>query len=176
MDGALYLADVLGRLGEARATCEAALAQVPRERWTLRLDPEANSLATLMAHLSGNMLSRWTDFLTSDGEKADRNRDAEFEDPADPAPEALLERWERGWTCLLGAVGALAPSDLERTVLIRSRPHTVVQALNRQLAHYAYHTGQLVFLAKHLSGATWHSLSVPRHGSAAFNAALGQEV
>ena len=141
------------------------------ERWTLRLDPESNSLATLMLHLSGNMLSRWTDFLTTDGEKADRDRDAEFEDPGTFDPVALRDRWERGWACLFGTLEGLTAAELDRTVTIRHEPHTVLEAINRQLAHYPYHAGQLVFLAKHLRRDSWQSLSVARGGTGAYNAA-----
>lgn len=172
MNGDRYLSDALKRFREAKAQCDRALAQVPEDRWTHRLDPDSNSLATLMLHLSGNMLSRWTDFLTSDGEKSDRDRDAEFEDPSDLDPAALHARWERGWACLFGALEGLAAEDLDRTVTIRKEPHTVLEAINRQLAHYPYHAGQLVFLAKHLAGGPWQTLSVARGGSRAFNASL----
>lgn len=175
MDGTRYLADALARFREARGQCERALAQVPFERWNLRLDPESNSLATLILHLSGNMRSRWTDFLASDGEKPGRDRDSEFEDPAGLDQDALLARLDQGWACLFAALEPLTEADLDRTVTIRSRPLRVVEAINRQLAHYAYHTGQLVFLAKHLAPGPWQSLSIPRKGSAAFNAAMGHE-
>ena len=172
MDGTAYLDDAVKRFREAQAQCDKALAQVPFELWSRRLDPESNSLVTLMMHMAGNMLSRWTDFLASDGEKPDRDRDAEFEDPATLSREALLARWSRGWTCLFDTMTSLTASDLDRTVIIRSQPLGVVEAINRQIAHYAQHAGQIVFLAKHLSGGQWKTLSVPRHGSAAFNAAL----
>jgi hypothetical protein len=145
---------------------------VPYERWNQRLDPGSNSLLTLMLHLSGNMLSRWTDFLVADGEKPDRNRDAEFEDPASLKRDELLDRWGRGWSCLFQALEGLEQADLERTVMIRSQPHSVVEAINRQLTHYAYHAGQMVFLAKHLAPGPWRTLSVPRGGSAALNARM----
>jgi hypothetical protein len=172
MDGSIYLADARKRFREAKSQCDGALAQVPFERWGLRLDPEANSLVTLMLHLSGNMLSRWTDFLTTDGEKPSRARDDEFEDPAGLSQEALLARWERGWACLFQAMEELTEADLDRTVTIRTRPLTVVEAVNRQLAHYGYHAGQVVFLAKHLAPAPWRTLSIPRHGSVAFDEKL----
>jgi hypothetical protein len=171
MNGMRYLEDVTARFREARMQCDRALGQVPFASWGQRLDPESNSLTTLVLHLSGNMISRWTDFLTADGEKPDRDRDAEFEDPEGLTQEALLERWARGWTCLFEALSALGESDLERQVTIRSQPHSVVEAINRQLAHYALHTGQIVFLAKHLAGGQWRTLSIPRGGSAAWNAA-----
>ena len=171
MNGARYIEDVTARFREARAQCDRALAQVPFALWGQRLDPESNSLTTLVLHLSGNMISRWTDFLTADGEKPDRDRDSEFEDPEGLSQEALLERWSRGWTCLFDALSALTESDLERQVTIRAQPHSVVEAINRQLAHYALHTGQIIFLAKHLAGGQWRTLSIPRGGSAAWNAA-----
>ena len=169
MNGDRWLADVSQRFRELKSQCDRALAQVPFERWGDRLDPGSNSLVTLMLHLSGNMRSRWTDFLVSDGEKPGRDRDAEFEDAALDHGE-LLARWEAGWECLFGALAGLGDADLERPVLIRAEAHPVFAAIDRQLAHYAVHTGQLVLLAKHMSGPAWTTLSVPRGGSAAFNA------
>ncbi len=174
MNGAAYLADAIKRFQEAQAQAERALAQVPFEFWGHRLDPESNSLTTLMLHLSGNLRSRWTDFLQSDGEKPDRDRDSEFEDPATLTEQALRAQWAEGWACLFTALGSLAEADLERTITIRAQPHSVMEAINRQLAHYPYHVGQLVFLAKLLSTGPWQTLSVPRQGSVAFNEALRQ--
>ncbi len=171
MDGDAYLADVVKRFREIRQQCEGALAQVPFERWSERLDPGSNSLVTLVLHLSGNMLSRWSGFPDADGEKAGRDRDAEFEDST-VSREELMARWERGWACLFDALAPLRDADLGRTVTIRAQPHTVVQAIQRQLAHYAQHAGQVVFLAKHLTGPAWRTLSVPRGGSAALNERL----
>jgi len=168
VNGAVYLADVKKRFREARTQCDGALAQVPYERWSYRLDQGSNSLETLMLHLSGNMLSRWSDFLSSDGEKPTRDRDTEFEDAA-LTHEQLLARWEEGWGCLFGAIASLTPEDLDRVVLIRSQPHSVIEAINRQLAHYAHHDGQMIFLAKHLARDDWKTLSVPRGGSRSFN-------
>jgi hypothetical protein len=159
--GAAYLADAAKRFREAKRQADGALGQVPFERWHERLDPESNSLATLVLHVSGNQLSRWTDFLTTDGEKPDRNRDAEFED-ASLTREALLARWERGWTTLFAALDALGEDDLLRTVTIRAESQSVVEAINRQIAHYALHVGQMLFLAKHLAGPAWRSQSIPR--------------
>lgn len=175
MDGNAYLADAIRRFQETRQQCDAAMAQVPRELWSKRIDPESNSIVTLVLHLAGNMLSRWTDFLTTDGEKADRNRDAEFEDPDALSHDALLARWEKGWACLFAALDGIGGDDLERTVVIRSKPHSVVEAINRQLTHYAYHSGQLVFLAKHLAGPGWKTLSIARRASADFNAKMMNE-
>lgn len=159
--GAAYLTDAVQRFREAKRQADGALAQVPFERWHERLDPESNSLVTLMLHIAGNQVSRWTDFLTSDGEKPDRNRDAEFED-ARLTREQLLARWERGWMALFEALAALGEQDLARTVTIRAEPHAVVGAINRQIAHYALHVGQMLFLAKHLAGPAWRSQSIPR--------------
>lgn len=125
-----------------------------------------------MKHIAGNMLSRWTDFLTSDGEKPDRNRDMEFVIESQTTKAELLAYWERGWNCLFGALAPLRPEDFDKTVLIRGQQHTIVQAINRQLTHYSYHIGQLVFLAKHFRSAQWQSLSIPRNRSAEFNAYL----
>jgi hypothetical protein len=168
MDGDAWLADVTTRFRGTKENYDRALAQVPYERWSHRLDPGSNSLVTILLHVSGNMASRWTDFLTSDGEKPGRDRDTEFEDLAISQAE-LLERWERGWATLFGALAGLKDADLSRTVFIRAQPLTVFQAIDRQLAHYAYHAGQVVFLAKHFAGESWDTLSVPRHGSAALN-------
>lgn len=164
-----YLIDVTRRFRELKQYGERAIRQVPEELWGVRIDPETNSIVTLLLHLSGNMISRWTDFLTTDGEKPGRDRDAEFEDPAGLPQEALLARWARGWDCLFDALAGLTAADLGRTVTIRGQPQTVLEAINRQLMHYASHTGQIVFLSKHLAGARWQTLSIPRRGSAAFH-------
>ena len=169
--GALYRADVLKRFRETKKGADGALSQVPYERWHERLDEGSNSLVTLMLHISGNQLSRWTDFLNSDGEKPGRDRDAEFED-GDLTREAVLERWEQGWDTLFAAIESLADEDLLRRVTIRQEPHFVVEAINRQLAHYALHVGQMLFLAKHLAGERWRSQSIPRRGSAEWKAAM----
>ncbi|HTV58235.1 MAG TPA: DUF1572 domain-containing protein [Verrucomicrobiae bacterium] len=150
---------------------DRAIAQVPDDALFAVLDPESNSIAIIVKHLAGNMLSRWTDFLTSDGEKPNRNRDSEFEAP--PATRAdLLAVWESGWTCLFSALESLTDSDLSRTILIRTEPHSVLQAINRQIAHYSYHVGQIVFLARHLAGGQWTSLTIPRGHSVSFNASV----
>ena len=124
------------------------------------LDPEANSIAVLMKHIAGNMRSRWTDFLTTDGEKPDRDRDREFE--AEETRAATLARWNDGWDCTFRGLSALSPADLDRTVSIRGEAHSVVQAINRQLTHYAAHVGQIVLLAKHYAGVKWQTLSIPK--------------
>lgn len=147
---------------------ERAMAQVSDEQLFAVLDGEANSIAIVVKHMAGNMRSRWTDLLTTDGEKPTRNRDSEFVDPA-PTREALLGEWEHGWTTLFGALEPLADADLARTITIRGEAHSVMQAINRQLAHYPYHVGQIVLLAKHFASDHWQSLSVPRNQSAEFN-------
>ncbi|MCG3191821.1 MAG: DUF1572 domain-containing protein [Thermoanaerobaculia bacterium] len=172
MDASNYLRDVSARFVEAKAQADGALAQVPVELWFHRLDPESNSLATLILHLSGNMKSRWTDFLTTDGEKPDRHRDSEFEDLESEDGVALTARWEEGWSLLFSVLRDLGPEQLDLPVRIRSQTLTVASALNRQLTHYSYHVGQMVFLAKHLARGQWQTLSVPRGGSERFNREL----
>jgi hypothetical protein len=147
---------------------DGALAQVSDSDLTRTLDPEMNSIAIVMKHMAGNMLSRWTDFLTTDGEKPTRNRDSEFEDPPATRTE-LLALWERGWTCLFHALDPLTDTDLTRTITIRGEAHSVMQAINRQVAHLSYHCGQIVVLAKHFRSSNWKSLTVPRNESEAFN-------
>lgn len=175
MNGSAYLADAIKRFRESKSQCDRAMAQVPFETWTRQIDPGSNSIATIMLHLSGNMLSRWTDFLTSDGEKPTRDRDGEFENPASMTREALLERWESGWACLFGALESLTEADLDRTITIRSQPIPVVGAINRQIAHYALHTGQVILLAKHFAGASWQTQSVARGASKAFHEEMKRE-
>jgi hypothetical protein len=148
---------------------EGAIAQLKDEELFITLDPEANSVAIIVKHLSGNMRSRFTDFLTSDGEKPDRHRDQEFELNAQTTRAEVVRWWEQGWACVLSAIESLKPEDVTRTVTIRGEPHTVLQAINRQIAHYAYHVGQIVFLAKHLRSSEWKSLSIPRGKSEEFN-------
>lgn len=133
------------------------------------LDVESNSIAVVVKHMAGNMRSRWTDFLTTDGEKPDRNRDSEFEAPAATRGE-LMEQWNAGWGYVFGALEPLTDADLRKTIYIRGEAHSVLQAINRQIAHYSYHIGQIVFLAKHFGCDNWKSLSVPRKQSAVFNA------
>jgi len=165
----LYLKDVVDQFRKLKGLGDKALAQVRDEDLFVTLDPESNSLAILIQHMAGNLLSRWTDFLNSDGEKPSRDRDSEFV-LVSKTREELLARWEEGWRCLFQAVAALSEEDLAMTVLIRAEPHSVIKAINRQLTHYGYHVGQIVFLAKHFASAHWQTLSVPRGGSAAFNA------
>jgi uncharacterized damage-inducible protein DinB len=147
---------------------EGAMAQVTDEQLTATLDPEMNSIAQIAKHMAGNMRSRWIDFLTSDGEKPTRNRDSEFEEPPMTRAE-LMATWNEGWSCLFGALDGLTDADLTRTITIRGEAHSVMQAINRQVAHYSYHCGQIIFLAKHLQSSNWTCLSVPRKRSEDFN-------
>jgi hypothetical protein len=165
-----HILDEVGRqMRGHKRLAEGALGQVADEQLTVTLDPESNSLAILIKHIAGNMHSRFTDFLTTDGEKPDRHRDQEFELTGSPTREDLMRRWQQGWACVFTALDSLKPDDLMRTVYIRQEPHTVLQALNRALAHYAFHIGQIVFLAKHLRSHEWKTLSVPRGKSEEFN-------
>lgn len=163
-----YLADSLYVFRYYKNLAGKAMAQVSDEQLLTALDGEMNSIALIVKHMAGNMRSRWTDFLTSDGEKPNRQRDTEFMDP--PATrEAVLALWDEGWQCVFGALEPLTEADLQRTVTIRGEPHSVMQAINRQIAHYSYHCGQIVFLAKHLKHDAWESLSIPRLKSSEFN-------
>lgn len=163
-----YIADAIRVFRMYKRLGEGALGQTPDEALTTALDSESNSIAIIVKHMAGNMRSRWTDFLTTDGEKADRHRDTEFESPAATRAE-LMGQWEVGWKCVFDALEPLTEADLGRTVLIRNEPHSVMQAVNRQLAHYSYHVGQIVFLAKHFASDHWTTLSVPRGKSAEIN-------
>ena len=161
-----YLDDALRRFRDYKKLAERAFAQISDEEFFRTLDEESNSIAINMKHMAGNMISRWTDFLTTDGEKPERNRDLEFVMLPETSKNDMLAYWERGWQCVFEAVEPLKPEDLMRTIRVRGQDHTVVQAINRQLAHYAYHVGQIVFLAKHFKSSEWQSLSVPRNKSA----------
>src|SRR5215470_8713836 len=163
-----YLEDSLSLFRFYKKLAEGAIEQVSDEDLFVALDEEMNSIAILMKHMAGNMRSRWTDFLTSDGEKPDRNRDSEFVAPPESRAQ-LMEIWNEGWGRVFQALEPLSDSDLERKITIRGEPHSVMQAVNRQIAHYSYHCGQIVFLAKHFKGSHWRTLSVPRNKSADFN-------
>ena len=163
-----YLEDSLALFAYYKKLAERAMAQVTDEQLFACIDGESNCIAVIVKHMAGNMRSRWADFLTSDGEKPGRNRDSEFEDPP-AARSALLATWESGWACLFSALQPLTDADLARVITIRGEKHSVMQAINRQLAHYPHHVGQIVLLAKHFAGDSWQSLSVPRRGSAEFN-------
>ena len=168
-----YLDDVIARFEELRKGADKAIAQIQPQQLFEALDPESNSIAITMKHLSGNMRSRWRDFLTTDGEKPDRDRDTEFEKYESDTPESLNERWIAGWKYLFDALKGLTPDDLNRTVMIRNEPHYVYQAINRQLTHYGIHVGQIVFMAKHLASDHWKSLSIPRGKSQEVNKQKG---
>jgi hypothetical protein len=168
--GTHYLADSIASLRSYKKLADKALAQLSEDEFFIMLDKEANSVAVIMKHLAGNMFSRWTDFLTTDGEKPNRNRDLEFVIEPKTGKDDLLAYWEQGWQCVFAALEPLTAADLERKVLIRGEEHTVLQAINRQLMHYANHIGQIVFLAKHFRSGDWQSLSIPRNRSAEFTA------
>ena len=164
-----YLSSVLKQFTYYKQLADKTVEQVPEEKLFWQFNPESNSMATVMKHLAGNMLSRWTDFLTTDGEKDFRKRDAEFLNDM-PDKQAVLEYWEKGWTCLFQALEGLNEEHLQQIVYIRNMGHTVVEAINRQLAHYAYHVGQMVFLGKIIQDEAWDSLSIPRGKSDQYNA------
>jgi hypothetical protein len=168
-----YLADSLAVFRQCKTLAERGMEQISDEQLFAPLDEESNSIAIIVKHIAGNMRSRWTDFLTTDGEKADRNRDSEFVDPPD-SRAALLEVWEEGWNRVFNALEPLSQADLGRRVTIRGEAHSVMQAINRQLAHYASHCGQIVMLAKHFKGAEWKSLSIPKNKSAQFTAQVAR--
>ena len=170
--GTHMLADAIGEFRKYRGMAERAMDQIDDESFFRTLDSEANSIAILVKHMAGNMRSRWRDFLTSDGEKADRHRDSEFIIEAGETRESLMLRWEDGWQLLFDALEPLSGDDLLRTVLIREEPHTVIEAINRQLTHYSYHVGQIVMLTKHARSTEWQTLSIPRGQSEQFNARM----
>lgn len=165
--GRHYLDTAVATFESQKRLAEQAMAQLEPADFHKTLDPEMNSVAVIVQHLAGNMNSRWRDFLTSDGEKPDRRRDEEFVDGSADA-EALMRFWEAGWATLFAALRDLTPQDLLRTVTIRGRAHSVLEAIERQMSHYAQHVGQIVFLAKHLKSADWQTLSIPRGKSKAF--------
>lgn len=163
-----YIEDSLSLFRFCKKQAEGAMEQVSDEELFVTLDEEMNSIAIIAKHMAGNMRSRWTDFLTSDGEKPNRNRDSEFIEP--PKTRAgVMKMWNDGWNCVFGALEPLTDAELERQVSIRGEPHSVMQAINRQIAHYSYHVGQIIFLAKHFKSSEWKSLTVPRNKSAEFN-------
>jgi len=163
-----YIEDSLSLFRQYKSLAERAMAQLPDDRLFAALDGESNSIAIIVKHMAGNMRSRWTDFLTTDGEKPDRHRDTEFE--AGPETrEGLLHMWEEGWQHVFTALEPLTDADLGRTVLIRGEPHSVMQAINRQVAHYSNHIGQIILLAKHYAGDGWTAVTIPRKRSAEYN-------
>ena len=167
-----YFEDALSSLRSGKKLADKAIAQLKDEEFFVTLDQESNSIAVIMKHMAGNMFSRWTDFLNSDGEKPNRNRDMEFVIEPHTTKDDVIDYWERGWKCVFEALEPLRPEDLEKTVKIRGEEHTIVEAINRQMMHYSYHVGQIVFLAKHFRSTEWTSLSIPRNRSAEFNASM----
>ncbi len=169
-----YLADAVQSFRNYKKLADRAIDQVSDEEFFAVIDPESNSIAVIVKHIAGNLHSRWRDFLTTDGEKPDRDRDQEFEMIEDTR-ESLLEFWESGWATLFSSIEPLTEEDFSKTIKIRGEPHTVIEAINRQLTHYSYHIGQIVFLAKHLRSTEWKTLSVPRNRSAQYNGHLADQ-
>lgn len=167
--GEHYLQEVRSLFGKYKAMAERAMAQLDDRQFFAVPDPETNSVALTVKHIAGNLRSRWTDFLTTDGEKPDRDRDREFEIAPEDTRAALLARWDEGWALVSATLDTLRPEDLLQVVPIRAEPHSVVQALQRSLTHYAYHVGQIVQLAKHWKEGDWQTLSVPRGRTEEFN-------
>jgi hypothetical protein len=165
-----FVAAIINAYEANKRLADRAIEQVPGDKLHVALDPNVNSIAVIMKHVAGNLASRWTDFLTTDGEKPGRNRDDEFVDTFSSRAE-LLACWERGWTCLFGALQSLTPEDLGKTVLIRGEPHSVPLAMARSLGHTCYHVGQIVQVARVHAGESWNTLTIPRGGSQQFNAA-----
>jgi uncharacterized protein DUF1572 len=170
-----YLEEVRRQFRGHKRLGEGAMAQLKDDEFFVALDGESNSIAVMVKHLAGNMRSRFVDFLTTDGEKPDRHRDQEFEIGPGTTRGEVMRWWETGWGHVFAAIEALVPDDVMKTVTIRGEPHTVLQAVNRQVAHYAYHVGQIVFLAKHLRAEEWKTLSVPRGKSEEFNAKMASK-
>lgn len=163
-----YLSDAIEQFRYYKKLAEKAFEQVSDEQFFQTIDPESNSIAVIVKHIAGNQRSRWTDFLTTDGEKDFRNRDTEFEIIGEDR-QSLMEFWESGWVALFNALEPITPEDFSKTVTIRGQEHSIAMAINRQLCHYSYHIGQIVFLAKHLKSSNWKTLSVPKNRSAEFN-------
>ena len=164
-----YIENSISEFRKIKDLGDKAFSQIKDEDFFWSPDEESNSIAIIVRHLSGNMLSRWTEFLTTDGEKPNRNRDEEFEKIFYTDKDDIISRWESGWSCLFKALESLKGDDLMNIVTIRNEPHTVIQAINRQLVHYSYHTGQIVYIAKHLESSNWKSLSIPKGESEEFN-------
>ena len=169
-----FHADAVQSFRNYKKLAERAMDQITDEEFFAAIDAEANSIAVVVKHIAGNLVSRWSDFLTTDGEKPTRDRDAEFE-IRDDSRTSLMEYWERGWQTLFENIEPLTVEDFSRTVTIRGQAHSIVEALNRQLTHYAYHIGQIVLLAKHFKSADWTSLSIPKNRSADFNQFLAEK-
>ena len=164
-----YVELLLREFKRLKSLADGAISQCSDERFFAAPAPSDNSVAVIVKHMAGNLVSRWTDLLTSDGEKPGRNRDAEFEILPEDSRERLLDTWEQGWTVLFTSLSSLTEADMSRSIRIRGESLSVLQAVNRQLTHYSYHVGQIVYVAKHFCGASWKTLSIPRGGSAEFN-------
>ncbi len=173
--GALYIDEAFRSLRGHKRLADESIAQLNDKEFFAVPDAESNSVAIIIKHMAGNMRSRFTDFLTTDGEKPDRNRDQEFIIAADATRAEILAVWEQYWQLVFETLNGIGPEDLERTVAIRGEPHSVLRAINRQVAHYAYHVGQIVFLAKHWKGAEWKTVSVPKGKSEQFNAKMSEK-
>ena len=167
-----YIESVRKQFTQYKSLAERAMNQVADNKLSWQINPETNSITTIVKHMTGNMLSRFTDFFTSDGEKPWRDRDGEFENE-EMTREQLTDFWNRGWNCLFQVLNSLTPEDIPRIVLIRNEKHSVMEAINRQLAHYAYHVGQIVFIGKMILDNQWKSLTIPRKGSKEFNTKMG---
>ena len=167
-----YIESVKKQFTQYKSLGEKAMDQIPDNRFAWQFNPETNSIATNVKHMAGNMLSRFTDFFTSDGEKTWRNRDGEFENE-EMTREQLMAYWNKGWNCLFQVLNLLTPEDISRIVLIRNEKHSVMEAINRQLTHYAYHVGQIVYISKMIMDSQWKSLTIPRKGSREFNTKMG---
>ena len=174
--GANFLADALRTFRDYKKLAERAFEQIEDADFFRSIDEESNSIAVNMKHIAGNMISRWTDFLTTDGEKPERSRDMEFVMLPETTRAQMVAYWGKGWQALFAAIEPLRPEDLMRTITIRGQDHTVVQAINRQIAHYAYHVGQIVYLAKHFKANEWQNLSVPKNRSSEFNKFLEEKM
>lgn len=170
-----YLRDALENFQNYKRLAEKSFEQISEEEFFRTLNDESNSIATIAKHIAGNLRSRWTEFLTADGEKPDRSRDSEFVAFENDTRKSLLEFWNAGWQAALSTMESLQPADLEKTVKIRGENHTVVEAINRSIAHTAYHVGQIVFLAKFLRDTDWQTLSIPRNRSADYNRFLNEQ-
>jgi len=172
MDPEFYLAEIRGEFRNLKKYVDRALAQVSDDDFFATLDPESNSIAVIIKHMAGNMRSRWTDFLTSDGEKPDRHRDGEFIIDKSDSRASIMRHWEDGWRILFAAIDPLTAADIGRTITIRGQEHTIPRALHRQLVHYSMHIGQIALLAKHYAGDQWQTLSIPRGKSEEFTRSL----
>ncbi|MGQ0543553.1 MAG: DUF1572 family protein [Blastocatellia bacterium] len=169
-----YHADALESFRNYKKLAERAMEQVSDEEFFAAIDAEANSIAVIVKHIAGNLHSRWRDFLSTDGEKPTRNRDTEFE-LIDDTRSSLMQFWETGWQTLFDNIEPLTDEDFAKTIPIRGEPHTIVEAINRQLTHYSYHIGQIVLLAKHFKSTKWTTLSVPKNRSSEFNKFLAEK-